>query len=65
MKTNGINIQSFINMLQQCGEEAGLMNLDSEILDNFVPLIICQDFIREFVKGLFKLMKEIGFDLKI
>jgi len=37
--------------------------LECEELDEYVPLIVCQDFAREFIKGLTKLMKEIGFDV--
>lgn len=59
---NGMDIQNFIDLLQQCGEENELMALECEELDEYVPLIICQEFAREFIKGLIKLMKEIGFD---
>jgi len=59
---NGMDIQRFFDMLQQCGEELGLMALECEELDDYVPLVICQDFSREFIKGMGKLMKEIGFD---
>jgi hypothetical protein len=59
---NGMDIQRFFDLLQQCGEELGLMALECEELDDYVPLVICQDFAREFIKGMGKLMKEIGFD---
>lgn len=60
---NGMDIQNFIDLLQQCGEEQGIMALECEELDEYVPLIICQQFSKEFFKGLTKLMKEIGFDV--
>eukprot|EP01016_Furgasonia_blochmanni_P007324 TRINITY_DN12939_c0_g1_i2.p1 TRINITY_DN12939_c0_g1~~TRINITY_DN12939_c0_g1_i2.p1 ORF type:complete len:141 (+),score=27.26 TRINITY_DN12939_c0_g1_i2:12-434(+) len=56
---NGMDIQSFFDLLQQHGEELGLM---AEDLDDYVPLIVCQEFTREFLRGFSKLMKEIGFD---
>lgn len=59
---NGMDIQRFFDLLQQVGEELGLMALECEELDDYVPLVICQDFSREFLKGFCKLMKEIGFD---
>jgi len=59
---NGMNLQRFFDLLQQSGEELGLMALECEELDDYVPLVICQDFAREFIKGLTKLMKEIGFE---
>ena len=60
---NGMDLQRFFDLLQQCGEEIGLMALEVEELDDYVPLIICQDFAREFIRGLSKLMGEIGFDV--
>lgn len=59
---NGMNVQRFFHLLQLVGEELGLMALECEELDDYVPLVICQDFSREFLKGFSKLMKEIGFD---
>lgn len=58
---NGLDLQRFFDLLQQCGEEAGLMALECEELDDYVPLPICQDFCLHYIKGLTKLMKEIGF----
>ena len=62
---NGMDIQAFIDLLHQCGEEAGLMALECEEYDQYVPLIVCQDFAKEFIRGLTKLMKEIGFDFVV
>jgi len=60
---NGMDLQRFFDLLQQNGEEMGFMALECEELDDYVPLVICQDFAREFIRGLSKLMKEIGFDV--
>lgn len=38
------------------------MALDQEELDEYVPLSVCLDFARDFLKGLRQLMKEIGLD---
>lgn len=55
--------QKFFNLLQNCAEELGIMALECNELDGYVPLVVCQDFAREFIRGLSKLMKEIGFDV--
>lgn len=59
---NGMDLQRFFCLLQQCGEEADLMALECKELDDYVPLKICQLFAREFIRGLSKLMRELGFD---
>ncbi|CAD8076776.1 unnamed protein product [Paramecium sonneborni] len=58
---SNIDIQQFVDLLQQAGEEAGLMSLDQEELDEFVPLEICTEFIKNFLNGFKTLMLEIGF----
>lgn len=57
----GTDIQNFIDLLQQCGEEQELMALECEELDEYVPLVVCQQFAGEYFRGLAKLMMEIGF----
>lgn len=41
------------------------MSLDQEELDEFVPLEICAEFIRNYINGFKNLMIEIGFTDKI
>ena len=59
---NGMDLQMFFSLLQEYGEEKGMMVLECEEQDGYVPIVICQDFAGEFIRGLSKLMKEIGFD---
>eukprot|EP01017_Pseudomicrothorax_dubius_P045771 TRINITY_DN7969_c0_g1_i1.p1 TRINITY_DN7969_c0_g1~~TRINITY_DN7969_c0_g1_i1.p1 ORF type:complete len:236 (+),score=55.42 TRINITY_DN7969_c0_g1_i1:65-772(+) len=59
---NGMDLQSFFFLLQECGEEAGLTILDCDDLEEYVPLQICQEYMKEFMKGFTKLMREIGFE---
>ena len=59
---NGMDLQMFFSLLQEYGEEKDMMSLECEEQDGFVPIVICQEFAREFIRGLSKLMKEIGFD---
>ncbi|CAD8142991.1 unnamed protein product [Paramecium octaurelia] len=58
---SNIDIQQFVDLLQQAGEEAGLMSIDQEELDELVPLEICSEFIKNFLNGFKALMLEIGF----
>lgn len=39
--THGIEFQVFFDLLQQAAEEIGLMNLECEEMDDYVPLTIC------------------------
>ncbi len=59
---NEIDVQRFFDLLQQCGEEIGLMSLENEELDDYVPLVVCQEFAKEYFRGFCKQMAEIGFD---
>jgi hypothetical protein len=38
------------------------MSLDQEELDEYVPLTVCLDFTKDFLRGFQKLMIEIGLD---
>lgn len=59
---NGLDVQSFVDLLQQCGEEQGLMSLQNEEFDEFVPTVVIKEFVKEFFKGFSILMNEIGFN---
>lgn len=57
---SGMSIQKLFDLLQSAGEELGLMILQCEELDEYVPLVVCQEFAREFLKGFKKLAVEVG-----
>lgn len=59
---SALDIQQFFDLLQQCGEESGLMALDQEELDEFVPVSVCLEFVMNFLRGFKKLMAEVGLD---
>lgn len=54
--THGIEFQNFFDLMQQSAEEAGLMTIDYEEMDDFVPLTTCQQFARDFIRGFSRLM---------
>ena len=41
----------------------GLMQVDAEHQDDFVPLPVIQNFVKNFVQGFSKLMTEVGFSI--
>lgn len=59
--THGVEFQYFFDLLQHAAEEDGLMSIDYEEMDDFVPLNICQKFARYFIKGFVRLMNQLGF----
>lgn len=60
-QTYGVTCQTLIVLMQNVGEEMGLMKLDDEELDDYVPLQVVEIFAEEFVNGVLKMMTEIGF----
>jgi len=59
--TLGMDFQMIFDLMQQAGEDAGLMKVDSEEVEDYVPLVVCQQFARDFIRGFSNLMNEIGF----
>lgn len=49
--THGLDFQAFFDLLQQAGEEKGLMSLDNEELDDFVPVEVLDVFVDRLVDG--------------
>jgi len=60
--THNLEFQQFLDLLQQSAEEEGLMNIEVEAQDDYVPLDIMQQFVRDFIRGFSKLMLEVGFN---
>lgn len=47
----GPHFQRWIDLLQQAAEEKGLMGLDVEELDDFVPAEVLTDFVAAALEG--------------
>ena len=58
--THGVEFQMFFDLLQRVAEEEGLMGIDNIELDDFIPLIICQNFARHFIEGFVRLVDQLG-----
>lgn len=61
----GVTCQMLIVLMQNVGEEMGLMKLDDEELDDVVPLQVIHIFAQEFIDGFLKMMNELGFKKEI
>ena len=48
-ETHNIEFQSFLALMQQAGEEMGLMNVDNEKQDNYVALPVIMKFAQNFI----------------
>mmetsp|Transcript_21230 Transcript_21230/g.27418 ORF Transcript_21230/g.27418 Transcript_21230/m.27418 type:complete len:265 (+) Transcript_21230:107-901(+) len=57
--TQGVSFQAFLDMLQQVGEERGLMELHEEKYDDVVPVDVLREFAQQFFDGFMELMSEI------
>merc|ERR1711920_253670 len=54
-----IDQQGFLDMLQQVGELQGLMNLMSEELDDWVPKLVVQAWMKSFISSYVNLYREL------
>ena len=59
--THGIDFQMFFDLLQQAAEEQGMMSIELQDMDDYVPLLICQQFAGHFITGFARLMHQLGF----
>lgn len=55
-----MDLQSFIDLLQQCGEEQQLMCLEVPEQDDYLPLVICQHFARHYIVSFMALFNQIA-----
>ena len=62
-ETHNIEFQSFLALMQQAGEEMGMMNVHDEEQDDYVALPVLREFAQNFIKGFSRLMTEIGFEM--
>jgi hypothetical protein len=47
--THNIEFQDFLALMQQAGEEMGLMSVQEEKQDNYVVLAVIQSFAKNFI----------------
>ena len=52
MEHHDIDFQKFLDMLQRAGEEAGVMDIEDEDLDNHAPLDVILQFIESLLFGM-------------
>mmetsp|Transcript_68998 Transcript_68998/g.150825 ORF Transcript_68998/g.150825 Transcript_68998/m.150825 type:complete len:233 (-) Transcript_68998:257-955(-) len=55
-----IDQQGFLDMLQQIAESRGMMSLQDEELDDWVPTSVVQNWIRQFATSYCSLFRELG-----
>eukprot|EP00899_Mesostigma_viride_P008209 jgi/Mesvir1/1738/Mv21190-RA.1 len=59
---NGMDFQSFFDLLQRMAEEQGMMLLEDAELDDVVPLPVVHFFMASFIDGFRKFMPELELD---
>lgn len=57
-----IDQQTFLDLLQQVGEQMDLMALFAEELDDWVPLVVVQRFLKQFIQAYTNIFIELGLD---
>ena len=58
-RTHAIDFQTFLDMMQQVGEEMGLMDLDDQRYDYVVPLDVLRKFAADLLNGALQLIAEL------
>ena len=58
-RTHGIDFQTFLDMMQQVGEEMGKMDLVDKRYDDVVPVVVLRKFVADLLEGSIKLMGEL------
>jgi hypothetical protein len=58
-QTHGIDFQTFLDMMQQVGEEMGKMDLVDKRYDDVVPVAVLRKFVADLLEGSIKLMGEL------
>uniref|UniRef100_A0A7S3JL36 Uncharacterized protein n=1 Tax=Euplotes harpa TaxID=151035 RepID=A0A7S3JL36_9SPIT len=49
-QTHNLDFQAFVSLLQDVGEEKGIMRVEEEEQDDYVPLAVIQDLALHFIK---------------
>lgn len=57
--TQGVDFQTFFDLLQRAGEEMGLMDLDNEELDEWLVLDVVRQFLYSLREGLLQVVEQL------
>ena len=58
-ETQGLDFQAFLDLLQRVGEEQGMLDLDDEVLDDWLPMPVIRDLLGNMNCGAMKVMADI------
>mmetsp|Transcript_39575 Transcript_39575/g.70962 ORF Transcript_39575/g.70962 Transcript_39575/m.70962 type:complete len:223 (-) Transcript_39575:257-925(-) len=58
-ESQGLDFQSFFDLLQRSAEEKGLMDLQNEEQDDFLPLQVVAEFAQSMIAGMQKVMSDV------
>ena len=65
----GMDIQSFFHLVKKSSEELGfrIEEISSAIDNNeeeeeYIGVVVCEEFVRHFVRGIMKTLREIGYN---
>eukprot|EP00937_MAST-01D_sp_MAST-1D-sp2_P005022 g5022.t1 len=61
-RTHAIDFQTFLDMMQQVGEEMGMMDLCDQRYDDVVPVEVLRAFARDMLQGALQLIAELLMD---
>ena len=63
-RTHAIDFQTFLDMMQQVGEEMGKMDLDDQRYDYVVPIDVLRKFASDMLNGALQLIAELLIDAR-
>eukprot|EP01023_Acetabularia_acetabulum_P062770 TRINITY_DN778_c1_g1_i1.p2 TRINITY_DN778_c1_g1~~TRINITY_DN778_c1_g1_i1.p2 ORF type:complete len:220 (+),score=50.56 TRINITY_DN778_c1_g1_i1:283-942(+) len=55
----GMDFQTFFDMLQRVAENKDLMDLQDPSYDDWLPIEVLHDFVKQMIQGMFKIMEDI------
>lgn len=55
----GVDFQSFFDLMQRVSEEMGLLQLDDDSLDDWVPVVVVELFADHFIHGFANMMQQL------
>eukprot|EP00941_MAST-03F_sp_MAST-3F-sp1_P004592 g4592.t1 len=58
---SGLELQQFIDLVQQAAEEIGLLDLDDDTMDDLVPIDVIRIFALDFIRGFRNMMEGVNY----